>query len=446
MSGFDLATIAHVLGVPSCSSLPINSVQVDSRHVSENDLFFALPGNRVDGHSYLPQVAGIGAKAAVVNNTYSGSDYGLMLLRVADPLVSLQCLARHVLQERNQKIIAITGSVGKTSTKEFLASLLRQKYRVGASRTNHNSQIGLPLTILNDTTPNDEVLVLEMGMTAPGHLSQLLTIAAPEIAVLTTVALVHAGAFNSIDHVARTKAEIFAHPRTSLGILDRDISNFDEIATSTSCAKISFSTKNRLADYFLDSTNTLICEEGSYPLGSIQHLAPHHRHNLLAAILVARKLNVAFSDIIQAIPSLQLPDRRMQHVPKSGVLFVNDSYNACDVSVKAALACLPAPSAGSRRIAVLGTMPDLGKFCVDCHTDVGHYALDKVDHLFCFGKECEPMIDIWQQHGRAARLFTDRAYLVRALEKFLQAGDVVLLKGANSKKMWEILDEITLSG
>lgn len=446
MGRHHLAEVAQILGLEARVDQPLRSFQVDSRLVDQGDLFFALPGQRADGHAFLGDVASKGVSGAVVNKSYSGPDFGLLLLRVDDPLESLQSLARHSLQRRHNTIIAITGSIGKTTTKEFLAALLRQKYRVGASRTNHNSQIGLPLTLLNDMTGDEEVLVLEMGMTHPGNLSRLLSVAPADISIMTTAALVHAERFDSIEHLALTKAEIFNHPKTALGVIHRDLSNFDEVAACGACAKMSFSLTNPDADFYLDAQSeelAVVTRGQRHPIGRLLVPGTHHRHNLLAAIAVARSLGVEWDQISAAIPSLQLPDRRMQMLTKSGVLFINDSYNACDVSVKAALSNLPA---GGRKIAVLGTMPELGKFSDACHRDVGLYALGCVDHLFCYGVECQPMIDVWNARHRPAQLFTDRRLLVAALETFLQSGDVALIKGANTKKMWEIIDEIALPG
>ncbi len=448
MPAYGLAEIAHLLQVENFENRALKAFRVDSRFVETGDIFFALPGEHADGHDFLVDVAARGAVAAVVKQDYVGPDYGLDLLRVPNVLEALQCLARIRLVKHRAKVVAITGSVGKTTTKDFLLTLLRQKYRVGASVGNQNSQIGLPLTLLNDISDDEDVIILEMGMTEPGNLEQLLTIAPADVALLTSVALVHAGSFENLEHIARTKAEIFTHPKTTLGILHRDIPNFDELSSFGRCSKLSFSTRYLESDYYLDEEkeHVVVCAKGqSHDLGILKVPGKHNRHNLLAAIAAARSLGVDWRDISEAIPHLQLPKRRLQSISKGDVLFVNDSYNACDVSVKAALDSLPAPLPGGRRIAVLGTMPGLGKFSDPCHRDVGVYALNCVDSLFCLGIECQPMVDIWTGHGRAAQLFLERHLLVQALQQFLQPRDVVLLKGANVKKMWEILDEIVLA-
>lgn len=448
MVRYHLGQVARILGLKGFGARRLSGFRVDSRQVGKGDLFFALKGQKADGHAYLGDVAARGATAAVVGRDYVGPDHGLALLRVVDVLEALQALARYRMARHPAKVVAVTGSVGKTTTKEFLLTLLAQRYRVGGSKGNNNSQIGLPLTVLNDLADDEEVVVLEMGMTHPGNITQLLSIAPADIAVLTGVALAHAERYDSLEHIARTKAEIFTHPKTSVGIVSRDIPNFDEVCLIGNSRKVSCSADNLAADYRLEQVKDglfIMAEGGYHPIGMFRAIGKHHRHNLVTAVATARALGVDWTQIAQAVPLLTLPERRMQVVEKGGVVFVNDSYNACEVSVKAALDALPTPTSGGRRVAVLGTMPELGKFSAACHRAVGDYALDKVDAMFCLGEECQPIMECWHQQGRKeAQLFNDRATLTRSLEQYLQPGDVALLKGANAKKMWEILDEIAL--
>lgn len=445
MVPYDLSQIARVLNVKGQGKRRINGFRVDSRHVNSGDLFFAIKGQSVDGHAFLADIAQKGAAAAVVDRAYSGPDYGLSLLKVVDVTEALQSLARHRMGRHLAKVVAITGSIGKTTTKEFLLTLLNQKYRVSASRGNHNSQIGLPLTILNDLTGQEEVIVLEMGMTKPGHISQLLSIAPPDVALITHVALVHACIYDSLEHIARTKAEIFSHPRTRVGILHRDIPNFEELQTIGTCRKLSFSCLRPDADYYLDQ-EWVTMNGARHFLGALDVPGKHHKQNLLGAAAVAHHLGVDWEVMTAAVPKLRLPERRMQLVEKGGILFINDSYNACEDSVKAALSHLVPPKMHGRRVAVLGTMPELGGFSEACHQSVGEYALAYADAMFCLGTECQPIIDVWTAKAKPAQLFTDRRELISALEGYLRPGDVALLKGANTKKMWEILDEISLTG
>lgn len=419
---------------------------VDSRLIKKGDLFFALPGAKADGHHFLQEAAAKHAVAAVVGANYNGESYGLPLIKVKDPLEALQTLAKRVLEHRQVRTVGITGSLGKTTTKDFIATILKEKFRVAASPGNSNSQTGLPLNILNHTKGDEEILVLEMGMTHPGNIAKLVHIAPPEIALITTIDLVHIANFDSLEGIARAKSEILSHPKTKLGIISYDIENYAAIFNTGACSKLSFSVSSSCADYFLEaiSDRLHVTEKGGekIALGTLNTPGKHNQHNFLAAVAVARSLGISWDEIRHAMGACTLPERRLQHIEKLGVLFVNDSYNASMSSVKAALDTLPAPKKGGKRIAVIGSMLELGKYSAECHQKVGEHALQKVDKMLCLGQECSPICDCWSGAGRQVELFMTRADLVEALRKSMQEGDVVLLKGSKAKELWKVIEEI----
>lgn len=419
---------------------------VDTRNLKPDELFFALKGECVDGHDYLVEAQKKGAVAAVISKTYTGPlPVNLFLIPVEDPLHALQEIARQVIANTSSRIVAITGSIGKTTTKEFVHTLLSGKYRTSASPGNSNSQIGLPLSILNHTTGEEEVLIFEMGMTNSGEILKLIQIAPPEVSVLTSIALVHACNFDSIDDIAWAKAEIFQHVHTPLGILHRDIPCYDKILKATPCRKLSFSLTSQNADYTIDPENSIKLKanvEGQSIRLDCFHLpGKHNMHNLLAAIAVARHFNVCWDEIQQRIGLLQLPERRLQFVTQKEILFINDSYNAAELSVKAALESLPKPIGRGRKIAVLGSMMELGKFSDESHRRVGEHALNCVEEIYCFGEECRPIYEIWKKAGKKVELFHDFSALLLCLRRILKPSDVVLIKGSRSKQMWKILEE-----
>lgn len=419
---------------------------IDSRLLKKGELFFALKGEKVDGHAYLKDAREKGALAAVVSKDYQGDAGGLSLLAVDDPLVALQTLAKTALLQTPVRVVAITGSIGKTSTKEFTKTLLSTKFRVASSPGNSNSQVGVPLAILNHSTGEEEIIVLEMGMTERGNLTRLVQIAPPEVAVITNVALVHAWNFESIDEIAWAKAEILSHPATRLAVLYQGIPNYSEISRLGNSRKISFSTTSSAVDYGIDQADMHLaqayCEKETVHLGPLPIPGKHNLHNLLAAIAVARYFKVDWQLIKEGISRLELPERRLQFVRRNEILFLNDSYNATELSVKAALETLPKPEGQGRKIAVLGSMMELGKFSDDCHHRVGEHALEHVEELFCLGDECAPICDVWKKAGRPVSWFKSRAELVASLKEKLKPSDIVLLKGSRSKELWKVLDEI----
>lgn len=441
-----LKEICQILSIDdNVRSITPTGFSTDTRTLKPGELYIALRGERVDGHDCLEHAKKQGACAALVEAAYSGPDFGLILLKVENPLTALQQLAKTLLQKDQLRIAAITGSLGKTTTKEFLRTLLSTKYRVSASPGNSNSQVGIPLTILNHTDGLEDILVLEMGMTHPKQIANLIEIAPPEMAILTTVALVHAWNFDSLEDIVRAKAEIFTHPKTQYAIVHRDLPNYDEIKRIGTCKKVSFSASGTQADYTiaLKDDGLWVTEKGNtFLLGSIALPGRHNVHNLLAAIAGARYFDVSWEQIRSAIPELQLPERRLQFVNHKGIRILNDAYNAAELSVKSALESLPKPEGNGIKIAVLGSMMELGKFSDDCHRQVGEHALKHVERVFCLGVETQPIYDLWKKEGRPAEIFTDRQSLVNSLRKVVKPCDVILLKGSRSKELWKVIEEL----
>jgi UDP-N-acetylmuramoyl-tripeptide--D-alanyl-D-alanine ligase len=446
MHTLNLQEAASMMGMSFISDAQFCGVSVDSRLHQSSNLFFALPGAKSDGHQHLQEIASKGAAGAVVKKDYKGPDFGLTLIYVEDPLESLQTLGKQLLQKSKARIVAVTGSVGKTTTKDFITTVLKEKYRVASSPGNSNSQIGVPLTILNHTDGQEEILVLEMGMTHPGNIRKLLDIAPPECALITNVALVHACNFSSLEDIARAKSEILEHPRTKIGIVHRGIANYSEMAKVGSCKKISFAENDSEADYFLHSNSSDDLEinfQGEvHGLGPFPVPGKHNRINFLAVVACARYLGLSWENITSGMRKLVLPALRWQSIHKNGIHFINDSYNASPIAVKAALENMPQPPSGGRKVAVLADMLELGQFSEKSHREIGRYALDFVDQMFCYGSESRYILDTWQKAARPVQWFSQREDLIRCLHAYLQAGDVVLIKGSRSTQLSKLLDEM----
>lgn len=446
MKPTSIKKIASILNASTESTYMVKGVAVDSRLLRAGDLFFALPGQQVDGHDFIGAAAGAGAVGSVVSRDYVGPDFGLPLLYVEDVLLALQRLAQVILKESEAMVVGITGSLGKTTTKEFIHTLLKVKFKTSASPGNSNSQIGLPLAIINHTSEDDEVVILEMGMTKPGQISRLIEIAPPDVAVVTTVSLVHAENFDSLEGITKAKGEIFLHPETKLGIYHFESDVGKALTTQGSFTKYSFSTSSSNTDLSLEVIgDTLsITENGQLPvhLPKLNLLGKHNQHNFLAAVAVARHFGMSWEEIREVQGHLELPERRLQVMEKKGVLFVNDSYNASESSMKAALDVLPEPKNEGRKIAFLGGMVELGKFSEGCHRAVGKYALNKVDKMFCFGEECVPIFEEWKAARKPVVWSQKLKDLIDELKKGLRPGDVVLLKGSRAKGVWKVLEDI----
>lgn len=436
MKNLTLKAIAQHLGVAVESELQVTGYQIDSRLVEEGGLFFALRGERTDGHLHLEQARKRGAIAAVVAKGYEGPDFGLVLVPVEDVAESLQGLARYSLSLRQPQIVGITGSVGKTTTKEFVATLLEGKYRVYKTPGSYNTKLTLPLTLLN--RGDEEVMVLEMGMSEPGDIGRLLQIAAPDIAVLTKVALAHAAFFpGGLEEITKGKMEIFSDSKTRTAIFPHGL------VVETKAQKVNFSLEERSADYFLSFAEGrfYVDERGvrAYQF-DLPFKESHILHNFLAAVAVARQMKMEWDEINRQIGKLQLPKMRFEQFERDGVHFVNDAYNANPESMRAALSNLPQPKEEGKRIAVLGTMRELGAFSEESHREIGQFAQRYADHLLVLGDEAKPLCDAFSEVKKPAEHFVTHQSLAQRLSELMRPGDVVLIKGSRGMELEKLFD------
>ncbi|MEI6242374.1 MAG: UDP-N-acetylmuramoyl-tripeptide--D-alanyl-D-alanine ligase [Chlamydiota bacterium] len=429
-----------IITIPLCSEekeLEITNFKQSSKDVQPNCLFFALKGATVDGHDFLEAAAQNGAIAAVVDKNYQGNHFGMFLFRSENVLLSLQELAKNVLQERKPQVIAITGSVGKTTTKEFTATFLEGKYRIFKSPESFNTKITLPLNILN-TRGDEEYLVLEMGMSSKGEIETLTTIAPPDIALITKIALAHAMNFeDGLLGIAQAKGEVFLQEKTKIALANYQLHEF----ALEKKPNLTFSLDHPEADFFLFVSNQIayIDEKG---LRVAEIPAPfvekHLLEDFLAAAAIARSCKMSWDEISQRIPFLKLPSMRFEKICKKETLFINDAYNANPESMMMALKNLPFPAAGGKKIAVLGEMKELGSFSQACHEEVGKCALETVDYLLALGKDCEVMFKTFKEAQKPAEIFFEKETLAQRLNELIRPGDVVLIKGSRSVGLEEV--------
>jgi UDP-N-acetylmuramoyl-tripeptide--D-alanyl-D-alanine ligase len=440
MRHVSLKQIAHFFELEIESDLQVTGYQIDSRRIGPGELFFALRGEKTDGHKYLEEVRLRGALGAVVERGYEGPDFGLVLLRVDEVVAALQGLARHFMESCQAYVIGVTGSVGKTTTKEFIATLLEGKFKVGKTYMNYNTKLTYPITLLN-RVGDEEVLVVEMGMSAPGDIGRLVDIWAPDMAVLTKIAYAHGGFFErGLVDIAKHKAEIFSHPKTKRAIFYHGLYEYPEAIASIHGEKVSFSLEDRTADYFL-SKEFYVDERGvrAY-LFDPPYKQTHLLHNFLAAVSVARQMKMEWDEINRQVPKLQLPKMRFEQIEKEGVLFINDAYNANPDSMKAALSHLPEPKEGGKKIAVLGMMVDMGNEHDSLHREVGHFAQKYVDHLLVIGKEASPVYEAFQEVQKPAEYYEDFESLSDRLKSLMRPGDVVLVKASRCVQMEKLFN------
>ncbi|HXC84115.1 MAG TPA: UDP-N-acetylmuramoyl-tripeptide--D-alanyl-D-alanine ligase [Trebonia sp.] len=433
-------------------------VVIDSRRVESAGLFAALPGERVDGHDFAPAAIAAGAAAVLASRPVPG----VPAIVVPDVTAALAALAAAVLRRLPAAtVIGITGSSGKTSTKDLTAQLAERLAPTVAPEGSFNNEIGLPLTVLR-ADHETRYLVLEMSARGPGHIAALCEIAPPKIGAVLNVGRAHAGEFGSLDGVAKAKGELpEALPADGVAILNADDPRVIAMATRTAARIVTFSASGgrppqtlradiTAADIRLDELGRasfrLLMPGGIAPVALTVHGA-HHVPNALAAAAIAAELGMDTPAIADALSQATARSKRRMELRErpDGVLVINDSYNANPESMRAAIDALAHITRDGRRgFAVLGHMAELGDIAKPSHEEAGRLAARaRVAGLIAVGEEARSVIDGARAepgwHGEALAV-PDAETAVAVLRNQLRPGDVVLVKASKAAGLWEVAD------
>lgn len=443
----------------SHETLVSGSVETDSRLVKPGSLFFAKPGEVTDGHLFVPAAAQHGAIAAVVER-HLPEQKDIAQIIVKDVVLALGKLAGHVLQSiravSDLKVIGITGSNGKTTTKNMLRAILSQVGETIAPIESYNNEVGAPYSMLQ-TTFDTKYLVVELGAGGPGSIAYLTEIAKPNIGVVLKVGLAHVGEFGGIETTAKIKAELPARLLANdLLILNSDDGYVRDMAELTEAKKISFGTSGD-ADYratghdlTIDGTAfELHWPDAEVSKLTLQILGEHHVMNALAAAAVSDQLGVSRAVITEALESMPLAERwRMQTTHRSdGVTVINDAYNASPDSTKAALQTLAhLGKSGRRTIAILGEMAELGHASREQHDAIGRTVVRlNIDQLIVVG-EAAKLIHMGAEQegswGGESKFFEAIDEALAFVRGMLMAGDIVLVKSSKSANLRHLGDDL----
>ena len=447
MSRITLAQAAQWCGGtvdPKYAQISFLGASNDSRSVKPGQLFVALEGVR-DGHDFIP--AALAAGAAAVLCSHSGGAFPAIVVK--DTRKALGDIAREERKRLNVKVVGVTGSVGKSTTKEMIVGILSQKYRTGKTPVNHNNDIGMPMAIL--ALPEDtEVAVLEMGMNHFGEMAYLTSIAAPDIAVITNIGTMHIEHLGSREGILHAKLEILQGLRPG-GHL---IYNGDEpllwnLRGSGSTAPHYFGLENPACDVKGSVRQEAEgCTELAVTAGeeSFQVCLPvegrHFVSDALAAVAVARLLEVPVEGIRQGLAGFRSMEGRQEIYEAGGYTIIRDCYNAGPESMAASLTVLGKKN--GRRIAVLGDMLELGVCTQAEHYRVGRIAAGKCDLLLALGKNAGRVVNGAITGGMRpvdAMAFDSAPELVRVLRAKARPGDIILFKGSRGMKMEQVLDQ-----
>ncbi|MGQ9629995.1 MAG: UDP-N-acetylmuramoyl-tripeptide--D-alanyl-D-alanine ligase [bacterium] len=440
-----------ISGVDSADprSSMIRHISTDTRTIERGDLFIPLVGERFDGHDFLDQAFANGAVGAVVMRSVPASKNRL-LIRVNDTLRALQDIAAWHRSRYDIPVIAITGSNGKTTTKDMVASVLSQRFSTLKTRGNKNNHIGLPQMVL-ELAPEHQVAVLEMGMSGLGEIRRLCEIAKPTIGVITNIGEAHIEFLKDRDAIARAKGELIESlDENGIGILNADNPYVLSMRKLTKGKVITYGVENNEADFLAEDIRII---SGGVRFDVEGHLLEvrvpgrHNVYNALCAVVAGRLLGVDWNDIERGLKNVDLSRNRLDLQLIDGAIVIDDVYNASPTSMRAALDAL-ADVARGRKIAVLGDMLELGEGAPQYHREIGEYAVRSgVDILIAVGNFKGFYAEGAKRLGKEnIFLCDDNDSAAEKLMGLMHKGDAILIKGSRNMKMEELMKRLQGEG
>ena len=429
----------------------------DSREVKKGDTYLGIKGENTNGSIYYEQALEKGAKVLILQDIEIPEDVqnkykNRVIILVKNVIKAIQDIAKYKRENSNVKVVGITGSVGKTSTKDIVASVLSQKYKVLKTQGNYNNEIGLPLTILS--LKDEDVMVLEMGMSAFGEMRLLTNIAKPDIVAITNIGTSHIGILGSRENILKAKLEILEGLKKDGKLVinndndllhkwyneERLINNVDTYGIENSSNYMAY--KINLAEN--GSTYKINLNDTEYNV-NVPVNGEHFVYNSLCAIVIGKALNISNKEIIKGISKFELTKRRMEILKtKNDIVIINDCYNASYDSMKAAIEYLS--TLRNRKITILGDMLELGEFSKELHEKVGiEVAKNKIDILITIGLESENIALGAEKSGMdKATIYKFRCKedAMEKIKNIVKKGDAILIKASNAMKFDEITKEL----
>lgn len=426
----------------------INSFKIDSRCLSNDDIFIAIKGDKFDGNSFVLNVLNGNSVGVIFDgdinidiNNYKDK----VIIKVSDSIKALQDMARYKRSLYNIPVVAITGSVGKTSTKDIVASVMSEKYNVLKTEGNHNNHIGLPLTLLE--LKDHTAMCIEMGMNHFNEIRLLTNILKPTIAVITNVGTAHIGNLGSRENILKAKLEILEGLSSDGTIIinnDNDLLNA-WYSLDTKYNKVSYGIENK-SDFMAYNINSLI-DKSTFDIKVKDQvynvLVPvpgiHFIYNSLCAISVGNVLGINNNKIIDGIKKFELSKNRMEIIKlKDGIELISDCYNANYDSMKAAIEILGKYK--TRKIAVLGDMLELGDYSKKLHQKIGKLVdINNIDILICVGELSKY---IYESSNTYKYICKDNKEAIELLKSIIKSNDIILFKASNSMNFIEIVKKI----
>lgn len=430
-------------------NVEINGVIIDSRKVKKGNLFIPLRGENVDGHRFVVDSIKNGAAAALWQRDVPNPPLDLPIIIVEDTLVALQELARSYREQLNTQVIGITGSNGKTTTKDMVAALLSLQYKVQKTEGNYNNHIGMPLSILT-LEKDTEIAVLEMGMSGRGEIQFLSELARPDVAIITNIGESHLLDLGSREGIADAKLEIMNGLKSNgLAVYHGDEpllkERMNEFEGKVNTHTFGRSESNTLYPVSIEADNqgSSFKINGHDMMFNLPILGVHNVLNAMAAMLVAHHFGIPFEKMNEAFSTLKLTNMRMEMVEGSkGEIIINDAYNASPTSMRAAVELITGMTGFSKKIIILGDMLELGQEEKNFHYNIGKSINGKeIDYVFTFGKLGEYIAQGARQSLPDDRVFTffEKENLIQEVKKYTDSETLILVKASRGMKLEEVV-------
>ena len=420
--------------LPELSIPQITGITIDSRKVVRGDIFFALKGESTDGHHYIKEAQNAGASIGIIEKDV---DVSLPIAQVPSTWKLLNDLATAYRENLTCPFIGITGTNGKTTTKDLLAHVLSASMNVMSTKGNFNSTIGVPLSIF-ECGESADVAIIEMGASKPGEIEYICNIAKPDMGIITNVYEAHLEYFGDIKEVAKTKSALFSSlPETGTAFMNKDDAFIPTMSVSCNRVEYSFSKSVDYKGKWSADDLSVIINNTKIKLSAPSKIMGM---NALAVFSIASHLGMDAQTIKTQIESFQTPTGRGDVINIQDIIVINDSYNANLESARSGINNLASLDKGNRKIAVIGDMLELGEMEKEYHQILGEYLSEKkVDAVFACGDLTRHTIHAMNGTAMFHQFYDNKASLLTDLKEFLMTGDIIYIKGSRGMKMEEII-------
>ena len=421
----------------------INFFSQDSRQMKNGGMYIPLKGERFDGHNFIESAFQTGAQAIISEKDVKYEDK--IVIKVKDTYQALKDMASYLRNHRPVKVVGVTGSVGKTSTRDMVYSVVKQKYKTLKTEGNYNNEIGLPLTILR--YHDEEVLVLEMGMNHLQEMSRLSIIARPDIACITNVGTAHIGELGSRENILKAKLEITDGMKEGSTLI---INQDNDMLQTVELPHLNVVRVGKGKEASIQASHIILEEtkssfeveyQGKKEIIEVPVQGEHNISNALIAIAVGIALNISLEDIKKGIQEFKLTKNRMDILEKNHKTVIDGTYNASVDSMKSSIDVLA--NYKKRKVAILADMLELGDYSQQLHEEVGSYVASKgIDILVCVGKEAKYIYQKARESMKDVYYFESNQEVIDRLDELLKEDDVILVKGSHSMNLKEVVEKI----